>query len=123
MRLLKRNCTTAEWIPYDSVGDDLDEFGRHTGEPKPTYGSPVTLERVNISTPSGRVNQTFYGQDVRYTHTMLLERTVNGMTEHDRIRWKDELYEIMAVRPSLNVTAVAMRKLTVNHAESGPDES
>ena len=36
----------------------------------------------------------------------------NGLVE-----WKGGRYEVRAVRPSLNVLAVALRKLTANHAE------
>ena len=37
--------------------------------------------------------------------------------ETGRIRWKGELYDIRAVRPSLNALSVALRKQTTNNAE------
>lgn len=114
MRCLERNKTDFEYLPYDGTETDLNEYGEHTGELHRTYGDPVAY-RGNISTPSGQVNQSFYGDDVRYTHTLVMDNPNVEMDESGLIRWKGDLYEIRARRPSLNVVSFALRKQTVEH--------
>jgi len=114
MRCLERNKTKFEYLPYTGIDTDLNEDGEHTGEFHHVYGDPVEM-KGNISTPSGRVNQTFYGQDIRYTHTLVIENLNAEITEKGVIRWKDELYDIQAVRPSINVLSVALKKQTTAH--------
>ena len=133
MILLRRNLTRFEYLPYIGAGDDLNENEEHTGEYQSEYGSPVEYEG-NISTPSGHVNQTFYGQDVRYTHTLVMDNPNVEIDERGIIRWKDELYDITAVRRSLNSVSIALKKQTsleddpnkvsenVQTAEEYPDE-
>lgn len=116
MRLLRRNSTEFEYLPWTGEESDLDENGRHTGDYNPVYGSPVT-KHGNISSPSGHTNQTFYGLDIRYTHTLVMAEDYDDITESGRIRWKGKLYEIKAVRPSLNGMSAALKELTANNAE------
>ena len=117
MILLKLNLKDMEYIPYEGESDVDPDTGRHTGEPVPSYGEPIPFQG-NISTPSLYVNPTFYGEDIRYTHTLIMEPTEDFTPdEYGRIRYQDELYEIRAVRPSLNYLSLALKKLTVNHAE------
>ena len=117
MILLKRNLKEMEYIPYEGESDIDPDTGLHTGEPTLQYGEPIPF-LGNISSPSQYVNATFYGDDVRYTHTLSMEPTEEFMpTEHDLIRFSGETYEIRAVRPSLNYLTLALRKQTVNHAE------
>ena len=115
MRLLKRNTTEFEYLPMTDEQSDLDEDGYHTGIFKPIYGDPIE-KKGNISTPSGQANQTFYGMDLRYTHVLVMDHVDEDITETGIIRWKGDLYDIRAVRPSLNSLSVALRKQTVNHA-------
>ena len=121
MRLLKRNTTTFEYEPNTGEESDLDENGNHTGDYQPVFGGPVE-KKGNISTPSGYTNQTFFGQDIRYTHVLVMDHIDEDINEDGRIRWKGDLYDIRAVRPSLNVLSVALRKQTVNH-EAGSTDS
>lgn len=114
MRCLERNKTDFEYLPYDGTETDLNDAGEHTGEFHPEYGDPVPY-KGNISTPSGQVNQTFYGQDIRYTHTLVMDDPNVGITERGLIRWKGELYDIKAVKPSLNAVSIALKKQTVDH--------
>ena len=116
MKLLKRNMTDFEYLPYDGVTSDLNEDGDHTGEFHREYGEPIPY-KGNISAPSGKVNETFYGEDIRYTHTLVMDDINIGIHEGGLIRWKNELFDIVAVRPSLNVLSVALRKQTVDHAD------
>lgn len=116
MKLLHRNTTKFEYIPYTGEESDLDENEMHTGEFHPVYGDPVEY-RGNISTPSGNTTQTFYGMDIRYSHVLVMDKPDAEIAETGLIRWKDETYEIRAVRPSLNSLSIAMRKQTVDHAD------
>jgi hypothetical protein len=71
----------------------------------------------NISMPSGHVNQMFYGQDIRYTHTLVMDNPDTEITESGKIRWRNELYDIQAVRPSLNSVSIALKRQTADHYE------
>ena len=118
MKLLKRNLQEFEYLPYAGESDLDPETGLHTGEPVQTFGTPVALEG-NISVPSQYVNSTFYGEDIRYTHTLVMLKPEDvKINTYGKIRWKDEEYEIRAVRESLNHLNVALRKRTAQHAES-----
>lgn len=120
MRLLKRNTTEFEYLPYAGTESDLNEYGEHTGEFSPVYGDPVVY-RGNISAPSGQVVQQFYGEEIRYSHTLVMDQVDVDMNEHGLIRWKGELYDIKAIRPSLNVTSIALRKQTTYDPEDDGD--
>ena len=120
MKLLYRNTKEFEYLPYMGQETDLNEYGEHTGEFHPEYGDPVTY-RGNISSPSGQTTQQFYGMDIRYTHVLVMDNPKADIRETGLVRWKDELYDIKAVKPSLNALSIALRKQTVNHAE-GDDE-
>ena len=120
MRLLKRNKTEFEYLPNDGTETDVNEDGEHTGEFHPVYGEPV-IYKGNISAPSGQVQHQFYGEDIRYTHTLLMDDPNAEINEHGLIRWKGELYDIQAVRPSLNVLSIALRKQTSIDPENGPE--
>lgn len=111
MRLLMRNTTRFEYLAYDGVETDLNEDGEHTGEFHPEYGNPV-IYRGNISTPSGQTQQTFYGEDIRYTHTLVMDDPNAQISEHGMIRWKGHMYEVTAVRPSINSLTVALKRMT-----------
>lgn len=115
MRLLMRNTTEFVYFPYTGVENDLNEHGEHTGEFHQQYGDPVVC-RGNISTPSGHTNQTFYGQDIRYTHTLVMG-TDEGFNERGIIRWKGKCYEITAVRPSINSVSIALRQMTADEGK------
>lgn len=116
MKLLKRNLRKFEYLPYTGVETDLDDQGRHTGDYKPVYGYPI-WKQGNISVPSGYANQTFYGLDTRYSHVLVMENPDEDIQETGLIRWNGELYDIKAVRPSLNSLSVALMKRTVNHED------
>ena len=119
MRLLQRNCRKMEYLPFLGETDVDPDTGMHTGEPVMQYGDPVPL-KGNISVPSRRTDATLYGEDVRYTHELMLPLKRNGpkIDEYGLIRFRDELYDIQAVRESLNFIAVALQKQTVNHGEA-----
>lgn len=115
MRLLYRNTTKFEYLPYTGEESDLDENEMHTGEFHPVYGDPVEY-RGNISSPNGNTSQTFYGTDIRYTHVLVMDTPEAEISEMGLIRWKGELYDIRAVRPSINALSIALRKQTADNA-------
>ena len=121
MKCLERNKTEFEYLPYSGVESDLNEDGEHTGEFHREYGNAVKM-KGNISAPSGRVNQTFYGDDIRYTHTLVMDDPNVGIKESGLIRWKGDLYEIQAVRPSLNAISFALQRQTSDYAEADEEE-
>lgn len=117
MILLKRNLKEVEYLPYEGESDIDPKTGMHTGEPVPSYGEPIPF-LGNISSPSQYVNPTFYGEDIRYTHTLAMEPTDEfEVNEYGMIRYNKDLYEIRAVRPSLNYVTLALRKQTVDHSD------
>ena len=121
MKLLRRNLTEFEYVPYEGESDIDPETGWHTGDPKPQYGEPVQLEG-NISIPSLLVNPTFYGEDIKYTHTLVMEPPDTEIEEYGLILWKGDTYSIRAVRPSLNFLALALRKQTKDHSDDEGNE-
>jgi len=122
MRLLRRNTTVFEYLPYDGTETDLNDDGEHTGEFHPDYGTAVTY-RGNISTPSGQTAHTFYGEDIRYTHMLVMDKPDAAINEHGVVLWKGHQYEVTAVRPSLNVLNIALRRMTEDNGEPYvPDE-
>ena len=116
MRLLRRNTTKFEYFPWDGTETDVNTDGEHTGEFHPVYGDPIVY-RGNISTPSGQTQQTFYGQDIRYTHTLVMDSPDADIDENGIIRWKQHTYSIVAVRQSLNSFSAALRRRTENNGE------
>lgn len=110
MRLLKRNETGFTYAPYLGKVEILKD-GKHTGKYEVAYGEPVEY-RGNISVPSGQDQQQLFGLELRYTHVLLMDNPDADIREDGLVRWKGNTYEIKAVRPSLNVLAVALKKRT-----------
>lgn len=116
MKIQRRNRTSFEYLPASGEETDLNEYGEHTGEYGPDYGTAVTYFGT-ISAPSGNVNQTFYGQDIRYTHVLIMDDPNVDIRENGLIRWKGHEYEIRAVLPTLNTLSVALRRVTSDAAQ------
>ena len=115
MKCLRRNKTDFEYLPYLGVTEVLTDDGDHTGEYEPEYGSPEQYTG-HISSPSGSVNQTFYGQDIRYTHVLVMDDPNVDIHEGGVVCWKGERYDVRAVRPTLNAVSIALRRQTNDHA-------
>ena len=105
-------------LPPDGETSDLNENGEHTGEFYQVHSEPIAYSG-SISTPSGMISQNFFGTDTRYTHVLVMDDPDVDISELGMIRWKGNLYEIRAVRPSINTLSVALRKKTANNSESG----
>lgn len=113
MRLLKRNCVEFTYEKFKGMSDLDSNTGEYTGEPIVTYEKPVKYIG-SISAPSTLATTTLYGVDARYSHVLLLDDPKADISETGRITYKGDKYEIVAVRPTLNVLAVAMRKMTAD---------
>lgn len=106
-RLLKRNLTEFCYLAYVGKTEILNG-DKHTGKYSITYADPVYYEG-NISTATGLSTQEWYGLDKQYTHVLLMNVPETDIREDGLIRWKGGEYEVRAVRPSINVLAVALR--------------
>lgn len=122
MRCLKRNETEFEYLPPDGTETDVNDDGEHTGDFQPKHAGPVTYVG-NISTPGRHAVQEFYGKDVRYTHTLVMDDPEVDIKETGVIRWNGHLYDITAVRPSLNVFNAALLQQEAPEEEPAGDES
>lgn len=109
MKLLLRNTTPFEYYAPHSHESDLNEQGEHTGDFQPVYSEPVRY-RGNISAPSGSTQHQFYGEEIRYTHTLVMDNPNVNIEEQGVIEWQGNLYDVVAVRPSLNVMSIALRR-------------
>lgn len=121
MRLLRRNTTRFMYRALTGEAETLQD-GMHTGNYEPTYGDPVQY-RGNISAPSGFATDNLFGVNTQYTHVLVMDNPNANIAEDGLIEWNGAEYEVKAVRPSLNVLAVALKKRTVNHAEAITDNS
>lgn len=115
MRLLRRNTSVFSYRAFAGEQEVLKD-GRHTGNTKPLYAEPVQY-RGNISAPSGFATDNLFGVNTKYTHVLLMENPNADIKEDGLIDWNGSSYEIKAVRPSINVLAIALKKKTANHAE------
>lgn len=115
MRLQRRNTTLFTYRANLGEQETLVD-GKHTGDPNVIYAAPVTY-RGNISSPSGMATDNLFGLNTPYTHVLLLDNPDADIQEDGLIDWKSATYEIKAVRPSLNVLAVALKKQTGSSAD------
>ena len=123
MKTLKRNQRDFEYIPLLSVGTDVNGDGDHTGDySEPTYGTPIWYAG-NISVPSGQSVHTFYGEDIRYTHVLVMDKPEEEFNEYGLVRFEGKMYEIKAVRPTINSFSAALRQMTPDEEVIIPEET
>lgn len=115
MRLVRRNTTLFDYMAFQGLESDIVD-GYHTGVPKPIYGDNKTM-RGTISAPSGAVAQAFAGLEDAYTHTLVMDSPDTGIKEDGLITWKGDKFVVKAVRPSINFTLIALRKMLDDHDE------
>ena len=108
MKTLKRNETTFTYKAFKEKTEKLLN-GKHTGKMSVSYEEPVEYTG-NISAPSGQTNTDLFGIDVKYTHVLIMDDPTVDIKEDGLILWKGDAYEVKAVRPSLNVLAVALKQ-------------
>ena len=117
MKLLKRNLTSFDYRAclgqvevLETEGTGQDVVTRHTGRYTVQYADPVSMTG-SMSYARDYIANQWFGIDDRYTHTMLIGSVDTGIREDGLIDWKGDTYEIRAIRESINVTALALRKL------------
>lgn len=114
MRLLRRNTTTFEYRA--NLGEqEILLNGMHTGNYGITYADPVRY-RGNISAPSGFATDNLFGVNTQYTHVLVMDKPDVDIMEDGLIDWKGAVYEVKAVRPSINQVSIALKKRTANNA-------
>ena len=114
MKLLRRN--TTQFTYQANTGNETEAIrnGKHTGEYVPVYANPVTY-RGNISAPYGNASDNLFGINTQYTHVLVMDDPTVNIKEDGLITWNGATYEVKAVRPTINVLAVALKKRTENH--------
>jgi len=118
--LQKINLTQFWYRPFVGKREKLTDLGRHTGTYDVEYGDPVEYEG-QITIPYGTATARMFGLDANYTHVLTMEDPETDITEHGQIEWKGDIYDITAVRPSLNCLTVGLRKRTKNVLKAGGD--
>lgn len=119
MRLQKRNLTSFEYYAYEGEEEELVD-GMHTGNLQPKYSEYPIEYQGNLSAPSSFVTNQLFGINTNYTHILLMEnRPETQIDEEGLIIINGIRYSVRAVRPTLNVLAIALRKQTENHMEEG----
>ena len=111
MKMLRRNCVKFTYEKNLGMSDYDPIAGEYTGEHTVRYDEPVTYYG-NISTATGYAQITMFGVNPDYTHVILLDDPKADIQETGLIRYNGEAYEVMAVRPSLNVLALAVKRMT-----------
>lgn len=115
MRLQKRN--TVPFLYRECVGEEeIIVDGLHTGNTHAIYGEPVAY-RGNISAPSGSTVNQLFGITTPYSHVLVMDKPKANIKEDGIIEYGSAKYEIKAVRPSLNVLTIALRKQTEGDEE------
>lgn len=117
MKCQRRNTSLFLYKAYLGKQERLID-GRHTGMPEAQYGEPVQY-RGNISVPTGFATANLFGIDTQYTHILVMDNPDADIAEDGLIEWKGNVYEVKAVRPSINVLSVALKKRTKNAAAEG----
>ena len=119
MRTLNRNKQTIYYALYNGNNVPVDRYGDPTGEPIPTYDTPVKL-RCNVSASRGTAESELFGIDINYSKTLCVEGT-NCPIKEDSILWIGRTpdvdtkhnYVVVAVAVSLNNTVYAVREVDV----------
>lgn len=123
MRGLKRNKSTFWYCLYQEEQEEqeiLDDDGNDTGEKRIIYHLPVEC-RANISPAMGQSNTEMFGNLTDYDRVIVSDDTALPIDENtvlfidhaptDGAKGYD--YTVRRVAKSLNVTAIAVRKVNV----------
>lgn len=116
MRGLSRNKTTIYYALYEGNGEHMED-GLYTGEPDPTYSTPVAL-RASVSAARGTADVDLFGVNSSYSKTVIVDNTSCPIDEHSRL-WigikptgsAPHNYEVVQVAKSLNHIAYAVREV------------
>ena len=110
MRILRRNSSVVRYRAYQAQSEVLKD-GKHTGNYTLTYADPVKY-RGTMSVANGMATDNLFGINTPYTHVLVMDKPDADIKEAGLIEWQGVLYEITAVRKSLNVLSVALRQRT-----------
>lgn len=116
MKTLRRNLKTFDYRGYAGSTEVMADGWKHTGQYEIEY-APAVRYRGNISEPRGNAVQQLFGKDVNCTHVLVMDDPKADITVHGQIDWNGDTYTIMAVRPSINVLSVALRRETKTESE------
>lgn len=111
MRNLVRNEKAFTYKAFKSKTEILKD-GKRTGKFTLEYKEPEEYYG-NISAPSGQASQEWFGIDKNYTHVLIMHNPELDIREDGLIECEGKTYEVKAVRPSLNVLAVALKECNV----------
>jgi len=117
MRTLRRNTVLFTYRPYEGKAYRENSDGRKTGTLNPVYG-PGTTCRGNLAPATGFAANNWFGVNTRYTHIVLMDDSTADIRETGRIDYGGAEYEITAVRKSVNVLALALRRLTGSEGQA-----
>lgn len=121
MRCLDRNRRVL-WHSRPTEVELLDDSGNRTGERVSTWSVPEMF-LANVSTPSGDVTSSPFGNEVSYDLTVVMAGNPFGIEEGDRVWPKDDMpetvndmldmrgsYVVERVAASLNYVALGLRR-------------
>lgn len=118
MRLLDRNRKAFWYCLYNSMGNATDEDGNYTGEQVKSYAEPVKASG-RITPNAGESSVENFGVGIEYDKKIILDGVDWPITETtvlfvDKDPGDDLLqydYTVSAVRPDINYTVVAIKKV------------
>lgn len=116
--LQRINLTEFQYRAFVKKTERMTDTWRHTGTYDTEYADPVTYDG-NISIPYGTATARMFGLDTQYTHVLTMADPDTDIKEYGLIDWKGDVYEITAVRPSINYLTVALKKRTKNTLSGG----
>lgn len=118
MRTLSRN---QSWVYYAlNEGEQMvkDQDGYFTGEHRVIYSKPKALN-IHVSASKGKYVQDLFGQFANYDKVMVTNN-LELPIEESTVFWIDDLdpesphdYEITRISKSINVMAIAVKKVEV----------
>lgn len=120
MKCLKRNMRKFWYCLYGVETEQKDADGNYTGETAIGYADPVEL-KANISPATGQSNTEMFGNLTDYDRVIVLDDTTLPIDENT-VLFIDHAptngaqgydYIVRRVARSLNVLAVAVRKVDV----------
>lgn len=127
MRTMNRN---KKWIAYALLEgkEEIMDGERHTGQFELKFSAPKLI-KVSVSAARGAADAELFGVAEQYDKTIILDDKTRelGICETSRLWidtlpdpfWDDETppfdYTVVRVAESLNLTALAVRKVDVRH--------
>lgn len=126
MRCMNRNKVRFFYALYEGRESITDEYGNNTGEYIVKYSDPLKFH-ANISAAMGETQSRQFGESVSYDKVIVMDSDAPAIDEYS-ILWIDTMpqlnedgstttpydYVVKKVAKSLNVTSVAVSKVSVS---------